>query len=133
MDFLNLRGNKFHWNCLTVMKKEVMIEYSTILNFVRSMDLSNNKLSGDIPKEITKLQALQSLNLSHNLLSGRIPKDFCQNQLSGEIPPSISTRRNSAPKLLQFFFFSLTCSLGALNARRGHLLQIGVKVKELTS
>ncbi|KAJ9141280.1 hypothetical protein P3X46_031829 [Hevea brasiliensis] len=86
----------------SIMKKGQMIEYSTILNFVRSMDLSNNKLSGDIPKTITRLEALQSLNLSHNLLSGRIPEeignmqkleslDFSQNQLVGEIPPSMSS------------------------------------------
>ncbi|KAJ9152724.1 hypothetical protein P3X46_026258 [Hevea brasiliensis] len=86
----------------SIMTKGALIEYSTNLNFVRSMDLSNNKLSGDIPEEITRLEALHSLNLSHNLLSGRIPEeignikaleslDFSQNQLFGEIPPSISS------------------------------------------
>ncbi|KAJ9152728.1 hypothetical protein P3X46_026261 [Hevea brasiliensis] len=86
----------------SIMTKGEMIEYSTNLNFVRSMDLSNNELSGVIPEEITKLKALHSLNLSHNLLSGRIPEeignmkaleslDFSQNQLFGEIPLSMSS------------------------------------------
>ncbi|XP_057991886.1 receptor-like protein EIX2 [Hevea brasiliensis] len=86
----------------SIMTKGKMIEYSTNLNLVRSIDLSNNKLSGAIPEEITRLEALYSLNLSHNLLSGRIPEeignmkaleslDFSQNQLFGEIPPSMSS------------------------------------------
>ncbi|XP_050230933.1 receptor-like protein EIX2 [Mercurialis annua] len=86
----------------SIVRNGRIFEYSTILNFVRSLDLSNNKLSGEIPDEITTLVSLQALNLSHNFLKGRIPKDigamkgiesldFSQNQLSGEIPPSMSS------------------------------------------
>ncbi|WCJ21777.1 receptor like protein 7 [Euphorbia peplus] len=86
----------------SVMKKGTMVEYSTILNFVQSFDLSNNKFVGGIPEGITSLSGLQSLNLSNNLLTGRVPKgigtltkleslDLSQNRLFGEIPESISS------------------------------------------
>ncbi|WCJ39051.1 Receptor-like protein EIX2 [Euphorbia peplus] len=86
---------------LLVMKGKVM-EYSTNLGFVRSIDISDNNLSGEIPKELTMLAGLLSLNLSRNALTGRIPHnigdmkgleaiDFSHNQLSGEIPESMTT------------------------------------------
>ncbi|WCJ40835.1 hypothetical protein M5689_021736 [Euphorbia peplus] len=85
----------------SVVRKGTMVQYSTILNFVRSLDLSNNKFVGEIPSEITSLSGLQSLNLSYNILTGRVPNDIgamkklesldlSQNQLSGEIPTSMS-------------------------------------------
>ncbi|XP_028097957.1 receptor-like protein EIX1 [Camellia sinensis] len=78
------------------------VEYSTILKFVTSMDLSENNLSGQIPKELTRLVGLHSLNLSGNHFTGEIPKnigdmeqleslDFSLNQLCGEIPLSMSS------------------------------------------
>ncbi|XP_047162988.1 receptor-like protein EIX2 [Vigna umbellata] len=76
-------------------------EYSSILGLVTNIDLSDNNLSGGIPKEITELDGLIYLNLSKNQLSGQIPLsignmrmlesiDISKNQLSGEIPPTIS-------------------------------------------
>ncbi|KAK2639660.1 hypothetical protein Ddye_027455 [Dipteronia dyeriana] len=87
-------------DALLVVKGQT-VEYSTILNLVRSIDLSKNKFSGEIPIEVTNLEALRSLNLSHNSFTGKIPKkigamrslesiDFSSNQLSDEIPQSIS-------------------------------------------
>ncbi|XP_054816924.1 receptor-like protein EIX2 [Prosopis cineraria] len=75
-------------------------EYS-FLELVTSMDLSSNKLSGDIPRETTSLKGLLFLNLSNNNLHGQISQsignmksleamDFSNNQLYGEIPPSLS-------------------------------------------
>ena len=88
-------------SALLVMKGNIF-EYSTILQFVKSIDFSKNSLSGKIPVEVTSLQGLQSLNLSYNLLIGSIPVnigtmglveciDFSMNQLSGQIPPSMSS------------------------------------------
>ncbi|KAL5735954.1 hypothetical protein ACOSQ2_030742 [Xanthoceras sorbifolium] len=85
-----------------VVTKGVTLEYTTNLNLVRSMDLSRNNFSGEIPIEVTNLGALWSLNLSHNSFIGKIPEkigamgllesvDLSSNQLSGEIPQSIST------------------------------------------
>ncbi|KAL5549660.1 hypothetical protein UlMin_004891 [Ulmus minor] len=75
--------------------------YDTILLLVTSLDLSNNCLSGEIPKQLTSLRGLWSLNLSGNHLRGSIPDqignmawletlDLSRNKLSGNIPTSIS-------------------------------------------
>ncbi|RHN73959.1 putative non-specific serine/threonine protein kinase [Medicago truncatula] len=76
--------------------------YTRNLKFVANLDLSNNNLSGPIPKEITLLTALRGLNLSHNHLSGEIPTtigdmklleslDFSHDQLSSSIPNTMSS------------------------------------------
>ncbi|CAD5183520.1 unnamed protein product, partial [Musa acuminata subsp. malaccensis] len=81
--------------------KGSMVDYTTILSLVTSIDLSNNHLSGEIPKELTKLLGLRFLNLSNNHLTGRIPEkmgdmkqleslDLSVNNLTGEIPSSFS-------------------------------------------
>ncbi|XVE56445.1 hypothetical protein DITRI_Ditri04bG0009900 [Diplodiscus trichospermus] len=84
-----------------VVIKGILLEYSSTLRLVTSMDLSDNNLSGEIPTEITSLFWLISLNLSKNGLTGKIPGtignmgalesiDLSFNHLSGAIPPSIS-------------------------------------------
>ncbi|KAL4634636.1 hypothetical protein ACB092_04G214600, partial [Castanea dentata] len=78
------------------------LEYSTTLQLVKIIDLSDNNLSGEIPEEVMHLKGLRSLNLSFNILTGRIPEnigdmgsvesiDFSSNQLSGQIPQSMSS------------------------------------------
>ncbi|KAL7229363.1 hypothetical protein ACSBR2_007963 [Camellia fascicularis] len=78
------------------------VEYSTTLKLVTSMDLSENNLSGEIPKGLTRLVGLHSLNLSRNHFTGKIPEnigdmeqleslDFSLNKLCGEIPLSMSS------------------------------------------
>ncbi|KAK7816652.1 receptor-like protein eix2 [Quercus suber] len=85
-----------------VVIKGKHLEYSTTLQLVKIIDLSNNNLSREIPEEVMHLKGLQSLNLSFNILTGRIPKnigdmgsvesiDFSSNQLSGQIPQSMSS------------------------------------------
>ncbi|KAL1353600.1 hypothetical protein AAHE18_06G250600 [Arachis hypogaea] len=81
--------------------KGMDIEYSSILGLVKNIDLSANKLSGEIPMEITDLSGLVYLNLSKNELTGHIPQsignmeslesiDFSGNQLTGDTPQSIT-------------------------------------------
>ena len=76
-------------------------EYKNTLGLVKSINLSSNKLTGEIPKEVTDLLELVSLNFSRNNLTGLIPTtigqlksldvlDLSQNQLIGEIPSSLS-------------------------------------------
>ncbi|XP_028056660.1 receptor-like protein 15 [Camellia sinensis] len=72
----------------------------SILNFMSGLDLSCNKLTGEIPFELGKLSSVRALNLPHNLLTGPIPKTFSNlaqiesldlsyNSLSGNIPTEL--------------------------------------------
>ncbi|XP_028800313.1 receptor-like protein EIX1 [Neltuma alba] len=78
------------------------LKYEKNLKLVRSIDLSSNKLSGEIPVQLFGLNMLQSLNLSYNHLTGGISErigemkfleslDFSHNSLHGNIPQSLST------------------------------------------
>ncbi|KAK9063945.1 hypothetical protein SSX86_017817 [Deinandra increscens subsp. villosa] len=82
--------------------KGMNMEYSKTLDLVFNMDLSSNKLVGEVPREITALALLMGLNLSHNHLNGSIPHnignmkalnslDFSDNQITGMIPQSMGT------------------------------------------
>ncbi|KAF5794218.1 putative non-specific serine/threonine protein kinase [Helianthus annuus] len=81
--------------------KGTALDYTTTNDLVVNMDLSSNKLTGEIPQEVTALAMLIGLNLSHNHLSGIIPNsignmkalnslDFSDNQLTGAIPSSMA-------------------------------------------
>ncbi|XP_017648005.1 receptor-like protein 15 [Gossypium arboreum] len=104
-------GNAF-FNCsslvtLDVSENQLTVDYTTkrssyiykekILKDVSGIDLSCNRLTGEIPFEIGKLREIHSLNLSHNNLTGHIPStlsrlnkieslDLSHNNLSGIIP-----------------------------------------------
>ncbi|KAK9072514.1 hypothetical protein SSX86_008948 [Deinandra increscens subsp. villosa] len=76
-------------------------EFSRTLELVKSIDLSQNNLTGNIPYELTALSELVALNLSRNALHGDIPSNISQmkmllhldlsgNNLSGQIPTSMS-------------------------------------------
>ncbi|XP_023749500.2 receptor-like protein EIX2 [Lactuca sativa] len=76
-------------------------EISSTLKLVKSIDLSSNKLTGQIPYQITNLHDLVSLSLSNNNLFGEIPQkigkmeklltlDLSRNNFSGGIPPDMS-------------------------------------------
>ncbi|KAK6138287.1 hypothetical protein DH2020_027978 [Rehmannia glutinosa] len=58
----------FYWfafiESAPITTKGSVLAYDTILRLVTNIDLSNNNLSGDIPREITSLVELRSLNLS---------------------------------------------------------------------
>ncbi|GKV51010.1 hypothetical protein SLEP1_g57687 [Rubroshorea leprosula] len=71
------------------------------LTLQRTIDLSSNKLTGEIPMQIASFSELHQLNLSRNHLIGRIPPDIGQmrqlesldlshNRLSSWLPPSMS-------------------------------------------
>ncbi|GKV30602.1 hypothetical protein SLEP1_g39396 [Rubroshorea leprosula] len=71
------------------------------LKNLRIIDLSSNKLTGEIPVQISVLLELVELNLSRNQLTGWIPPNIGQlrnlesldlswNQLSGQLPWSMS-------------------------------------------
>ncbi|KAL4368866.1 hypothetical protein GQ457_05G027740 [Hibiscus cannabinus] len=98
--FYKTSKGSFFEDILVVMKGRV-VNYGTTLNLVKTMDLSDNNLAGEIPEQATSLAGLQSLNFSHNHLVGKIPDnigameslecfDLSTNNLSGEIPLTIS-------------------------------------------
>ncbi|KAK9058832.1 hypothetical protein SSX86_023675 [Deinandra increscens subsp. villosa] len=79
--------------------------YRNTLGLVVSLDLSSNRLSGEIPNEITSLSALIAVNLSRNNLTGLIPQDvgllrwldfldLSRNHLVGRVPLSLSRVSN---------------------------------------
>ncbi|WVZ14420.1 hypothetical protein V8G54_011986 [Vigna mungo] len=70
-------------------------------NLLKSIDLSSNSLTGEVPREIGYLVGLISLNLSRNNFHGEIPTeignlslleflDLSRNNLSGSIPSTLS-------------------------------------------
>jgi hypothetical protein len=84
-----------------LMWKGVDQPYKDADVFLKSIDLSSNHLTGDIPAEIEYLFGLVSLNLSRNNLSGEIISnignfksleflDLSRNHLSGRIPSSLA-------------------------------------------
>ncbi|KAL6289279.1 hypothetical protein ACE6H2_006789 [Prunus campanulata] len=78
-----------------------MQTYKSTLGLVKRIDLSSNRLTGEIPSEITHLVGLISLNLSRNQLTGQITPeignlqsldslDLSRNQIDGGIPTSLA-------------------------------------------
>ncbi|XP_020546943.1 LRR receptor-like serine/threonine-protein kinase GSO1 [Sesamum indicum] len=76
-------------------------EYNKTLRLLKLIDLSSNRLVGNIPKQFSMLRGLISLNLSRNHLTGNIDSeigqmnvleslDLSRNQLSGEIPVGLA-------------------------------------------
>ena len=79
--------------------------YLGSLTLLTSLDLSNNKLSGEIPTEFGNLANLRMLSLSDNQLAGEIQRElgnlsniellsFSNNQLTGEIPAELGNLAN---------------------------------------
>ncbi|KAM7486974.1 hypothetical protein LguiA_002983 [Lonicera macranthoides] len=80
-----------------VQWKGKLLEYRSTLGLLKCINLSSNKLVGQIPQELASLAGLCSLNLSRNNLTGHIIQnisqmknleilDLSRNQLSGAIP-----------------------------------------------
>ncbi|KAH9753783.1 Receptor-like protein 13 [Citrus sinensis] len=78
-------------------KNIAYIYQGKVLSLLSGLDLSCNKLIGNIPPQIGNLTRIQTLNLSHNNLTGSIPStfsnlkhveslDLSNNKLNGKIP-----------------------------------------------
>ncbi|KAK4368886.1 hypothetical protein RND71_012678 [Anisodus tanguticus] len=89
-------GTLYHGNAFVQWKNKES-EYHNTLWLLKTIDLSSNKLVGDIPKDFSRMNALLSLNLSRNNLTGNIIEgiglmkmleslDLSRNHLSGKIP-----------------------------------------------
>ncbi|KAJ3694387.1 hypothetical protein LUZ60_009867 [Juncus effusus] len=94
-------GNNYYIAKIVLSVNGLELEYSSTLFFLKSIDLSGNSLTGEIPQRITTLLGLINLNLSNNKLKGSIPVeigkmklldslDLRMNELSGIIPQSLA-------------------------------------------
>ncbi|KAL2967131.1 hypothetical protein AAZX31_16G158400 [Glycine max] len=88
-------------NALLMWKGSEQMFKNNVLLLLKSIDLSSNHFSGEIPLEIENLFGLVSLNLSRNHLTGAIPSnigkltsldflDLSRNHLVGSIPLSLT-------------------------------------------
>ncbi|ONH94825.1 hypothetical protein PRUPE_7G033100 [Prunus persica] len=101
LHILDFSHNNLFGNIPHCIGRVFVYDYGSILYLVTSVDLSDNKLSGEIPMELTSLIKLGTLNLSMNHLTGNIPTnignlesietlDLSKNKLSGySIPQSM--------------------------------------------
>ncbi|XP_073144766.1 receptor-like protein EIX2 [Henckelia pumila] len=89
------------YDTIQITWKDNEVEYKRNLVLLKVIDLSSNKLVGQIPPEVTSLRGLFALNISRNNLSGSIPRsigqlellnslDLSENNLSGCIPDTLS-------------------------------------------
>ncbi|CAJ1952946.1 unnamed protein product [Sphenostylis stenocarpa] len=94
-------NQSYDLNALLMWKGSEHMFKNEGLSLLKSIDLSSNYFSNEIPVEIEKLSGLISLNLSRNNLIGKIPSnvgklasleslDLSRNQLVGSIPPSLT-------------------------------------------
>ncbi|XP_021828894.1 LRR receptor-like serine/threonine-protein kinase GSO2 [Prunus avium] len=97
----NINYADFYYDDATFMWKGEMQTYKSTLGLVKRIDLSSNKLIGEIPSEITHLVGLVSLNLSRNQLIGQITPEIgnlqlldslnlSRNHIDGRIPTSLA-------------------------------------------
>nr|XP_015881856.2 receptor-like protein EIX2 [Ziziphus jujuba var. spinosa] len=95
-------GTTYYKENFVVTLKDQSQSFSKILSLLVGIDLSGNNLSGDLPREITKLSGLVFLNLSRNHISGHIPEsiskleqlsslDLSSNKFSGAIPQTLAS------------------------------------------
>ncbi|RDX89125.1 putative inactive leucine-rich repeat receptor kinase XIAO, partial [Mucuna pruriens] len=90
---------------------EIPKEVGYLLGLV-SLNLSRNNLSGEIPSEIGNLSSLDSLDLSNNHLSGRIPSSLCQIDGLGKLNLSHNSLSGRIPSERHFETYEASCFEG---------------------
>ncbi|KAH0928868.1 hypothetical protein HID58_014595 [Brassica napus] len=95
------RGSGFYHRSVALTNKGLNMELvGSGFKIYKSIDVSGNRIEGDIPTSIGLLKELIVLNMSNNVFTGGIPPslasltnlqslDLSQNRLSGEIPPEL--------------------------------------------
>ncbi|KAM0948114.1 putative leucine-rich repeat-containing, plant-type, leucine-rich repeat domain superfamily [Dioscorea sansibarensis] len=100
VNYLHFGSSYFYEDSVTVTFKGLVLTFVKVLAILRSIDLSNNRLEGSLPKSLGNLTSLLMLNTSHNNFTGPIPSelgklvqlealDLSHNQFSLEIPQSL--------------------------------------------
>ncbi|KAL3530201.1 hypothetical protein ACH5RR_009523 [Cinchona calisaya] len=99
---IDFRGFIYYQESMHIVMKGHEIELKKIIKTLASIDVSNNRFSGEIPQVIGNLVSLRFLNLSHNRFSGYIPStlanlssleslDISCNQIEGEISSQLTS------------------------------------------
>ncbi|XP_030487403.2 putative receptor like protein 25 [Cannabis sativa] len=94
-----------YYEISTLTMKGRDVELPEIQTMLMTIDFSRNNFTGEIPKDIGKLNSLKGLNFSHNKLVGNIPSslgnltnlewfDLSSNKLDGMIPRQLATNLN---------------------------------------
>ncbi|KAM7264927.1 hypothetical protein ACFE04_002610 [Oxalis oulophora] len=104
-----------------------------------TLDISNNRLSGPIPKWMAKISSLEEIRMSNNNLEGSIPVEFCQlmlgaldlsgNNISGTVPPCFDNEQiyevrlsnNKLQGTLRDAFYNISSSMEILDLSNNHL------------
>nr|GLL21483.1 receptor-like protein 12 isoform X1 [Ipomoea trifida] len=100
----------------------------SILKYMSGIDLSANRLIGEIPFELGNLTEIHALNLSHNNLNGTIPETFSKlhniesldlshNKLIGKIPNTLL--RLYSLEVFSVAYNNLTGAIPGQNAQFG--------------
>ncbi|GMH14534.1 hypothetical protein Nepgr_016375 [Nepenthes gracilis] len=99
---LQYLGDRYYTDSVMLEVKGHDLNFIRILNVITTIDVSNNKLEGEIPEVIGDLVSLRWLNLAHNNFMGRIPPslvrlseleslDLSSNKLVGRIPGELAS------------------------------------------
>ncbi len=91
------------WDGVTI--EAIRTPDSSLGKRVTILDLTNRRLTGTIPAELSRLRALMELRLADNQLTGKVPVSLWnlnkletlwlhQNQLTGEIPGELGLLPN---------------------------------------
>lgn len=108
---------------------------------VIALDLSSNRLEGELPSELGDLRNLEELTIRKNLLRGEIPPelgrlsnlevlDLFSNELSGEIPSELG--RLTSLRKLELGYNRLSGEIPEELGNLTRLEELGIAVNELT-
>ncbi|KAG2328876.1 hypothetical protein Bca52824_000056 [Brassica carinata] len=98
--FMGFSFSNYHKAVVLAIKGSEMELLGNGFRMYKTIDVSGNRLEGDIPRSIGLLKGLIVLNMSNNAFTGRIPQsisnltnlqslDLSENRLSGNIPPEL--------------------------------------------
>ncbi|KAF8074432.1 hypothetical protein N665_1102s0015 [Sinapis alba] len=98
--FIGFTFQNYHKSVVLANKGSKMELIGSSFRIYKTIDVSGNRLQGDIPQSIGLLKELIVLNMSNNAFTGSIPPslsnltnlqslDLSQNRLSGTIPPEL--------------------------------------------
>ncbi|KAK7315193.1 hypothetical protein VNO77_33729 [Canavalia gladiata] len=108
---LSLKSIDLSCNNLT---GEIPKEVGDLFGLV-SLNLSRNNLSGEIPSEIGNLHSLDSLDLSRNHFYGKIPSSLCEIDGLGKLDLSHNSLSGRIPMGRHFETFDASCFEGNID------------------